>query len=309
MKKKLTVLLLMLACLAILAGCGCEHQWAEADCVEPKHCTLCDKTEGDPLGHVWMAATCEEPKTCEVCAATEGEPKGHSWVEASCEEAKSCTVCHLTEGEALGHAWLEATTETPKTCEVCAATEGEKIVTDPRFTTAQTKEIQGKWVVTMSVTGEMMGIPDFPSTLDCQFILDFQNDGTLAFGFAIANEEAFMDAMTEYTMDQLYAEFAALGYGQADADAAMEASYGMTTEEYVRQSLGAMDFNALFESIVSTMNIGGVYYVEDGMLYTSNIWEGPMDADSYTLEGDTLIISGLSEELGTDAPLVRVTEG
>ena len=308
MKKKLLFLLTVLAVMAVLAGCGCEHEWAEADCVNPKHCTLCEETEGDPLGHVWLAATCEVPKTCEVCGTPDGDPKGHDWVDATCEDPKTCTLCHLTEGKALGHAWLEATTDAPKTCETCAATEGEKIVTDPRFTTAATKEIQGKWAITVSITGEMMDIPDFPSTLDCRFVFDFQNDGTLGFSFEISDEAAFMDALVDYTMDEMYAEFANVGYGKEEADAAMEATYGMTTEEYVRQSLETMDFNALFAAIVETMNIGGVYYVEDGVLYTGNSWAGPMEADNYTLEGDTLIIDGLVEELGTDAPLVRVTE-
>ena len=308
MKKKRFFLLTALAVMALLAGCGCEHEWAEADCVNPKHCTLCEETEGDPLGHVWLAATCEVPKTCEVCGTPDGDPKGHDWVDATCEDPKTCTLCHLTEGKALGHAWLEATTEAPKTCETCAATEGEKIVTDPRFTTSATKEIQGKWAVAMGITGEMMGIPDFPSTLECQFVFDFQNDGTLGFGFSITDEEAFMEAMTAYTMEQLYAEFAALGYDKAMADAAMESAYGMTTEDYVRQSLEGMDFNALFGSVSSTMNIGGVYYVEDGVLYTSDMWAGPMEASEYTLDGDQLIIEGFAEEMGTDSALVRVTE-
>lgn len=308
MKKTLSVLLLLFVCMTVLVGCGCEHEWVEADCVKAKHCALCDKTEGEPLPHVWFAATCEAPQTCSGCGATEGEALGHSWVEATCEEAKNCTLCHLTEGEALGHSWQEATTEAPKTCEICAVTEGEKIVTDPRFTTAATKEIQGKWTVTMSITGEMMQIPDFPSTMDCRFVFDFQNDGTLGFVFELSDEAAFMDALVDYTMDEMYAEFANVGYGKEEADAAMEATYGMTTEEYVRQSLETMDFNALFAAIVETMNIGGVYYVEDGVLYTGNSWAGPMVAENYTLEGDTLIIDGLAEELGTDAPLVRMTE-
>lgn len=308
MKKKLTLLLLVLICLAALSGCGCEHEWAEADCVNPRHCTLCEETEGNPLGHIWMAATCDTPKTCEVCTATEGDPKGHSWVKASCEEAKNCTLCHLTEGEPLGHAWLEATTDVPKTCETCAVTEGDKITTDPRFTTAQTMDIQGKWACTLSITGEMMQIPDFPSTLDCQFILDFQNDGTLTFSFAIANEDAFMEAMVEYTLNQTYAELAAQGFSQDQVDSLMLSIYGMSTEDYVREELSKMDFNALFNSILSTLNIGGVYYVEDGILYTGKNWSGPMEADNYTLEGDTLTIPSFSQEMGTDTPLTRVTE-
>ena len=64
-------------------------------------------------------------------------------VEATCEGAKHCENCNLVEGEPLGHTWLEATTEAPKTCETCGATEGERIITDERFTTAATKELQG----------------------------------------------------------------------------------------------------------------------------------------------------------------------
>ena len=308
MKKNLMALLLVLACMAILAGCGCEHEWAEADCVNPRHCTLCEETEGTPLGHVWMAATCETPKTCEVCAATEGDPKGHSWVEATCEEAKHCETCSVTEGEALGHTWLEATTEAPKTCETCAATEGERIVTDPRFTTAQTKDLQGKWACTMQLTGEMMGIADFPGTLDCNLVLNFSNDGNLTFSFEIANEEAFMESMIAYTVDVMYKEFEAQGIDQATADAAMEETYGMTTEEYVRQQLGAMDFNAMFESIFAELDLGGVYYVEGNQLYVGDNWNSELASSDYILEGDTLSIPDLDEEMGTDTTMTRVTE-
>ena len=308
MKKKLTVLLLVLTCLALLAGCGCEHEWAEADCVNPKHCTLCEETEGDPLGHVWMAATCEAPKTCEVCAATDGDPKGHSWVDASCEEPKHCDVCALTEGEALGHTWMEVTTEAPMTCETCAATEGEKINTDPRFTTAQTKDIQGKWSCLVQLTGEMMGIEDFPGTLDCYMILNFTNDGEMGFAVEIANQASFMESMVAYTLDVTYQEFAAAGIDKATADAAMVETYGMTTEEYIRQQLEAMDFNAMFESIFAELDIGGVYYVEDGQLYVGDSWNSAMYPSDFTLDGDTLSIADLDEEMGVDTTLTRVNE-
>lgn len=308
MKKKLSVLLLSLLCLLILAGCGCEHEWVEADCVNPKHCSLCNETEGNPLGHVWYAATCEKPKTCEVCAATDGDPKGHSWVEATCEEAKHCDVCAAVEGEALGHQWQDATTEQPKTCSSCALTEGERIITDPRFTTAQAKDLIGKWALTMEITGEMMGIPDFPSSLEGNILLEFRNNGELNIGFALVNEEAFMDSMVIYTMNQFYAEFAAQGYTKEQADAAVEATYGISTEAYIRQELDALDFNSLFDSIFEAANIGGVYYVEDGTLYVGKTWQGTMDPDEFTLDGDTLYIPSLSQELGVDAILTRVTE-
>ncbi len=308
MKKKLTVLLLIAACLLVLAGCGCEHEWAEADCVTPKHCSLCEETEGEPLGHVWFAATCEAPKTCETCGATEGDPKGHSWVEASCEEAKHCETCSVTEGEALGHNWLDATTEAPKTCETCAATEGDRIITDPRFTTAATASLQGKWALTIPVTGEMMGIPDFPATLECSFILDFGNAGDLSFSFNIANQDAFMEAMVAYTIDEMYAEFATMGYNKDQTDAAMKEAYGMSTEDYVRKELSGTDFNALFDSIFSSVAPSGVYYVENGTLYVGDSWEATLEPSAFTLEGDTLYIESFAQEMGMEDALTRVTE-
>ena len=35
-----------------------------------------------PHIHDWVEATCTEPKTCSVCGATEGDPLGHNWAEA-----------------------------------------------------------------------------------------------------------------------------------------------------------------------------------------------------------------------------------
>ncbi len=127
MKKKITLLLLVLVSLLVLAGCACEHDWEDADCVTPKTCSECDETEGAPLGHSWMAATCEAPKTCENCGETEGEARPHEFSDATCDTAKTCTVCGLTEGDALGHQWLDATYDTPTTCEVCGITEGEPL--------------------------------------------------------------------------------------------------------------------------------------------------------------------------------------
>ena len=93
--------LIFSALLTVLTGCGHEHKWTEATCTEPRTCTECGKTEGEPLGHKWKEATCTEAKTCSVCGETEGEPLGHKWKEATCTEAKTCSVCGETEGEPL----------------------------------------------------------------------------------------------------------------------------------------------------------------------------------------------------------------
>ncbi len=125
--KKFAVILLAIA-LLVLAGCSCKHEWQEADCLNPKTCTLCDKTEGEALGHDWDLATCEDPQTCSVCSETRGEALGHSWSDATCTQPKTCSVCKQTEGEALGHIWEEATYDAPKTCSVCVISEGDPLV-------------------------------------------------------------------------------------------------------------------------------------------------------------------------------------
>ncbi len=42
-----------------------EHVWAEADCTHPRTCTVCGKTEGEPLGHTFV------DNVCTVCGAYE----------------------------------------------------------------------------------------------------------------------------------------------------------------------------------------------------------------------------------------------
>ena len=125
--KRVSIVLLGILLCVLLAGCKCEHEWAEATCTEPKTCTKCKETEGEPLGHNWKAATCEEPETCTRCGEQQGELADHKWKEATCEEPETCTVCGKTQGTAKGHTWKAATCTVPKTCSVCGKTEGEAL--------------------------------------------------------------------------------------------------------------------------------------------------------------------------------------
>lgn len=132
MKRNKIVLVLMLLTLSsfLLSGCGHTHVWNEATCTEPKTCSECGKTEGEPSGHTWEEATCAAPKTCSECGETEGEPLEHTWEEATCAAPKTCTVCGATEGDALPHELTEANYQSPATCTVCGATEGEALQGD-----------------------------------------------------------------------------------------------------------------------------------------------------------------------------------
>lgn len=70
--KKAFALLLVLS-LVFLSGCGHEHSWQEATCTQPKTCSECGETEGEPLGHSPTEATVWEPSVCSVCGEVLGE--------------------------------------------------------------------------------------------------------------------------------------------------------------------------------------------------------------------------------------------
>lgn len=130
MKKQIFILFTVVCMAVMFTGCGCEHQWKEADCQNPSTCSLCNQTQGEIGDHVWVDADCINPKTCSICGTTEGEALGHKLSEATCEQASNCEVCGLTEGEALGHDWIPVSFENPKTCKTCGITEGGVLVAD-----------------------------------------------------------------------------------------------------------------------------------------------------------------------------------
>lgn len=69
----ISALLLLVMLLTALAGCACQHEWVEANCLNPKTCTRCGATEGEKNDeHQWEDATTVFPKTCSVCGKREG---------------------------------------------------------------------------------------------------------------------------------------------------------------------------------------------------------------------------------------------
>ena len=294
MKKRLLVLMLALICVMLLSACGCKHEtWLDADCTTPKTCADCGETEGAPLGHSWLAATCENAKTCEICGEGTGETIGHKWTDAVCDMPKRCEFCGLKEGEALGHAWVDATTEEPKTCETCGLTEGERIITDERFTTAATADIQGVWFYDAHISsdtmyGEQDVIPDYVEfDITMQYILEFRIDGTMSYRHHLPEDSGLEDFMLLMAKESLYETLEAEGYSREEADEVMMERTGMTVDEYLAQSMEsmeAMDFN----SILGMSAQKGVYYVEDGILYTSRSWTGYMLPTEFTLDENGL---------------------
>lgn len=242
--------------------------------------------------HVWYAATCTAPQTCQECGETKGEALGHTWQEATCTTPKTCTACKVTEGEALGHTWEEATTEAPKTCSVCALTEGEKINTDPRFTTAATKEFHGKWTCETVLTGEMLGTTGYLEELPVTLVYEFKNNGDVLQQVVIDDQLMFLDAMKKLTLDVTYATMAAQGVSKEQTDAAILAEQGMSTEEYVNKQVEGMDLEEFFESFADD----GVYYVTESKIWIAPSWLNEFESSAYTLDGDSLVIEEITLE-------------
>ncbi len=290
--KKLICLMLTLVLALSLAACGCDHEWKNADCENPITCSLCGKTEGEALGHSWEDANCESPKTCSACGETEGEALGHSWGDANCENPMTCSVCGATEGEALGHDWKDATTEEPKTCATCGATEGERIITDARFHTADCEAVFGSWEYVIAVDGSMMGIEEFEGTVDIRCVFTFNADGTMNTHFSLADEAAYMEALADYTVKLMYAEFAALGLSAEEADATMKQAYGMSISEYVEATVAAMDISELYEEVDENY----VYYVSGDVIYSADNWDAAMEENPFRLEDGKLVLFGASVE-------------
>lgn len=292
MKRKLGIILLVLACVLVFAGCQCEHEWVEANCTTAKTCSLCGETEGTPLGHNWNAATCETAKTCAVCGEVEGEPLGHSWVEASCEAPKTCTACNLTEGEALGHTWTEATTEAPKTCETCGLTEGERIVTDARFTTAACAPLFGTWELEMNLDAGELDMEGLADQIPVVFTFVFGNAGDLQINMQFADLDAMLAGIIDTTVEQTYVEMEAEGISRTDADAAFQATYGMTIPEYVETTFSTIDWNGMLEAFAMAY----VYYVDGDQLYMEDSWESDFDEPTtFAINGDVLTIDDSTE--------------
>ena len=296
MKKNVFVFALAVALLLTLAGCGCDHEWYTATCTSPKTCSLCGKTEGEPLPHTWLDATCTAAKTCTVCGKTEGDALGHSWLDATCTAPKTCSACQATEGEAAGHQWEEATTEAPKTCSVCKQTSGSKLETDPRFTTASTKDLQGTWICDITATDEMMGLENFGG-MECRITMTFGNTGELTIRMDLKDEKAFMEQFKDYTMNELYESFTAQGMSKEQADQAMRELYGMTVSEYVDVMLKSINMQELF----AAFNAEEVYYVEGNQIFTAESWNAAFESNTFTITDGNLVIDGMSLEEGGQA--------
>ena len=307
MKKKVSILLVFVMLASMLGGCQllCKHDYAEATCDIPQICKECGKENGEALGHDWVAATCEEPEHCSRCDLKRGDPLDHQWTDATCETAKTCSACGAVDGEPLGHTWEEATTEDPQYCTVCQITEGEPLKTDPRFTTAATKELQGKWAVHVDMSDDAIGLQAFETSAKMVMYAEFSNVGELRISVGIDDEEAFNADLIDYIVDMTYAELAATGLDEEGAQEAVLASTGMTMEEYAAYTVEMLDINEIFGAMEAKM----CYYVENGRLYSGISWGAEFTDEAFEIKDGVLTMETAYME-DPEVPLewVRVEE-
>ena len=131
MKKRFLAFVSLVLVMCLLSGCCLIHSWDDATCIDPKTCSKCGETEGEPLGHEWDIdeATCTRDQVCTECGEIGEKAPGHRWdiPSATCTEDQHCTVCGETESDPLAHTWTDATCAAPKTCSLCGKTEGKPL--------------------------------------------------------------------------------------------------------------------------------------------------------------------------------------
>ena len=130
-----------------LASCNksCEHVYDDCADIE---CNLCGETR-DSM-HTWKDADCVTPKTCTVCQKTDGEALGHTAEadDGNCTTDIKCATCGsvVTSGKTqhVAHA-DDGDCTTPVTCTECSS-----VITAAKshdFSGAWKKDASGHWHV------------------------------------------------------------------------------------------------------------------------------------------------------------------
>lgn len=175
--------------------------------------------------------------------------------------------------------------------------------TDARFTTAATKQLQGKWAGDFMLPGDLIGTTGYLDQLECTVYYEFGNAGAYSLYIQLKDEDAFEEAMLQMIIDVSYAALTESGISQEEADEAMVATYGMTTDEYATAVVAELDMQDMF----GDMNEAGVYYVEGNTLYLADSWGDDFEGSTFTLENDVLMIEdNYLEDADDVVPLVRV---
>lgn len=164
----------------------------------------------------------------------------------------------------------------------------------------------GTWYMEYDLRNELadsMGdeFEGFDAELMLNLYFDFYEDGTMKM---YADPEQFKDAFgtwqeqfIDFAVNMIYDEFKASGISKKEADKMIKDEYGMTMKEYLAQLFAeSMDIDAL----LGEMQVEGYYVLEGDQLGISEDGYN-FSYDTITCDGETLVITSVSEEELTSA--------
>ena len=135
--------------------------------------------------------------------------------------------------------------------------------------------------------------------LDAPFIVNimfgFYEDGTFKM---YVDEESFrenfndwLDELLVYAADIVYDMFGEMGLSKKDADELVQELYGMTMEEYLKESMmSELDVEKMIEETLENAETNGIFRVEEDRLYIGEEEINENQYDLFHFEEDKLII-------------------
>ena len=121
----------------------------------------------------------------------------------------------------------------------------------------------------------------------------FGNDGSMTAEYIPVNEEEFNAALADWIVKNVITSMADLGYSEEQTRQDFINANNVTLEEYAVSAVDSMNLS----SILSDLNSTNVYYVEGDQIYNAGTWSSTMGSTTFTLDGDTLTLSG---QLGSE---------
>lgn len=175
-----------------------------------------------------------------------------------------------------------------------APTQAEETPTEltmPDYDAALAQELVGTWRLDSRISGQDMGIEDFDTDILLPLLFTFNADGSYSLGYVESELDASLDqfyqALLANMADTMYATMAENDLDKETADAAFQEAYGQTIEEYCQSVVDSLGISDAIKGLAYT----GTYSVENGTLYTGNQNGLGVEADAFTVSGDTLTLS------------------
>lgn len=273
--KKLLCLLLVFTMLLGLTACGeCDHEWEKATCEDPKTCSKCGETKGEPEDdHDW-----EEEDGVMVCSwcGEEKEEEDEDQGENETEE----------EGESIQMPTLGGDDQE----------EQEEIVVNGD------NEILGSWLVEIALGEELTGVEGLYFE-QLPMVFTFYNDGSVVLAFyepyledTVLRIEKMMYDYLEATILDMIAE---QGIDWETLETLFEETYGMSIHEYIMYSIESADmYNSLLAMEETyTYEFDGENLILDGIAMTVEI-----DGDELTIT--SCIDPDFWGEVGIELPVI-----